>query len=361
MGVALRNDVAFRTHNFNFLKESIVIEKNWQGLIKPNTLDIKLGQDVGREARILVEPLERGFGVTLGNALRRVLLSSLQSAAVSAVQIDGVVHEFTSIEGVREDVTNIVLNLKGLAVRMHSEGPRRLLLKKSGAGSVTGADIEESADVEILNPDHVICTLNADADIRMELTITTGKGYHQANANREDDSAIGLIYIDALYSPVRRVSYKIEDSREGQVLDYDRLIMDIETNGAVSPEDALAWAARILQDQLKVFVNFEEPEGSVSQDDKPELSYSPMLLRKVDELELSVRSANCLKNDSLKYIGDLVKKTEAQMLRTPNFGRKSLNEIREVLATMGLSLGMDVPGFPPENITELAKKYSDYT
>lgn len=337
-----------------------MIEKNWQELIRPMNPEIIPGRDPIRNATITAEPLETGFGMTLGNALRRVLLSSLQGAAVTAIQIDGIVHEFTSIPGVLEDVTNIVLNVKGLAVRMHSEGPKRLLLKKDTAGPVTGADIEETADVEILNPDHVICTLDEGANVRMELTVSTGKGYVAAADNRPEDAPIGLISIDALYSPVKRVAYRVENTREGQVLDYDKLLIDLETNGAVTPEDAIAVAARILQDQFQVFVNFDDPESAKRDDDKPELDFNPALLRKVDELELSVRSANCLKNDNIVYIGDLIQKSEAEMLRTPNFGRKSLNEIKEVLAVMGLHLGMDAPNWPPENIEELAKKYDDH-
>lgn len=338
-----------------------MIEKNWQELIRPINPDIEPGRDPQRQASIIAEPLERGYGMTLGNALRRVLLSSLQGAAVTAVQIDGVVHEFTSIPGVREDVTNIVLNLKGLSVRMHAEGPKRLLLKKSGGGVVTGADIEETADVEILNPEHVICTMDEGADLRMEITVNTGKGYVAASESRPEDAPIGMISVDALYSPVKRVAYRVEGTREGQVLDYDKLIIDIETDGTVTPEDAIAFAARILQDQFQVFVNFDDPEDIGRGEEKPELDFNPALLRKVDELELSVRSANCLKNDNIVYIGDLIQKSEAEMLRTPNFGRKSLNEIKEVLAAMGLHLGMDAPNWPPENIEELAKKYdSDF-
>lgn len=337
-----------------------MIEKNWQELIRPINPEVEPGRDPEKQATIIAEPLERGFGMTVGNALRRVLLSSLQGAAVTSIQIDGVVHEFTSIPGVREDVTNIVLNMKGLAVRMHSEGPKRLLLKKSGAGPVTGADIEETADVEILNPDHVICTMDDGTDLRMELTVNTGKGYVAASELRPEDAPIGLISIDALYSPVTRVTYRVEDTREGQVLDYDKLLIDVETNGAVTPEDAIAVAARILQDQFQVFVNFDDPEDIGRGEEKDELDFNPALLRKVDELELSVRSANCLKNDNIVYIGDLILKSEAEMLRTPNFGRKSLNEIKEVLAAMGLHLGMDAPNWPPENIEELAKKYDDH-
>ncbi|ODA68327.1 DNA-directed RNA polymerase subunit alpha [Methyloligella halotolerans] len=309
---------------------------------------------------VVAEPLERGFGVTLGNALRRILLSSLQGAAVTSVHIDGVLHEFSSIPGVRDDVTDIVLNIKGIAVRQHSEGIKRMMLKKEGPGVATAGDIETGADVEILNPDHVICTLDEGASIRMEFTTALGKGYVPSEQNRPDDAPIGFIPVDSLFSPVRKVSYKVEHTREGQVLDYDKLTMDIETDGSVKPEDAVALAARILQDQLSVFVNFEEPKKEQAPETPPELVFNAALLKKVDELELSVRSANCLKNDNIVYIGDLIQKTEAEMLRTPNFGRKSLNEIKEVLAGMGLHLGMDVPDWPPENIEELAKRFEDH-
>ncbi|GGE51542.1 DNA-directed RNA polymerase subunit alpha [Marinicauda pacifica] len=338
-----------------------MIEKNWQELIRPMKPEVTPGYDSSRLAKIIAEPLERGFGMTLGNALRRVLLSSLQGAAVTAVQIDGVVHEFSSIPGVREDVTDIVLNLKQVALRMHAEGPKRLTLKKTGPGEVTAGDIEEVADIEVINKDHVICTLDQGAEVRFVLTVTTGKGYVPADRNRPEDAPIGYIGVDALYSPVKRVAYKVENTREGQVLDYDKLTLDIETNGAVTPEDAVAYAARILQDQFQIFVNFEEPsEARGPEEETPELDFNPALLKKVDELELSVRSANCLKNDNIVYIGDLIQKSEAEMLRTPNFGRKSLNEIKEVLAQMGLHLGMEAPNWPPENIEDLAKKYEDH-
>jgi DNA-directed RNA polymerase subunit alpha len=336
-----------------------MLEKNWQELIKPQKLEVQPGFDPQRKATIVAQPLERGFGLTLGNALRRILMSSLQGAAVTSVQIDGVVHEFSSIPGVREDVTIIILNIKQLALRMHVDGPKRLTLKKQGPGVVTAGDIQETADIEILDKDHVICTLDEGADLRMEFTVQTGKGYVPADRNRPEDAPIGLIPVDSLYSPVRRVSYRVENTREGQVLDYDRLILDIETNGAVSPEDAAAYAARILQDQLQIFVNFEEPQAESGQEKEEELLFNAALLKKVDELELSVRSANCLKNDNIVYIGDLIQKTEGEMLRTPNFGRKSLNEIKEVLASLGLHLGMDVPDWPPDNIEELARKFED--
>ena len=336
-----------------------MIERNWQDLIRPEKPQIELGSDKQRKARMVAEPLERGFGVTLGNSLRRVLLSSLQGAAVTSVQIDGVVHEFSSLEGVREDVVDIILNIKQLALRMHTDGPKRMTLKATGPGSVTAGDIEAPSDIEILNKDLVICTLDEGASVRMEFTVHIGKGYVSAEQNRPEDAPIGLIAVDSLYSPVKRVAYRVEPTRQGQSLDYDRLVLELETNGAVSPVDAVAYAARILQDQLQLFITFDEPKKKVIDETKPELPFNPALLKKVDELELSVRSANCLKNDNIVYIGDLIQKTEGEMLRTPNFGRKSLNEIKEVLTGMGLHLGMDVPNWPPENIEDLAKKFED--
>lgn len=336
-----------------------VLQKNWQDLIKPTKLEIIPGRVREKQATVVAEPLERGFGMTLGNALRRVLLSSLQGAAITTVHIDGVLHEFSSIPGVREDVTNIVLNIKEIALRVHSEGVKRMVLKKEGPGQVKASDIEATSEVEILNPDHVICTLDQGASIRMEFTASMGKGYVPAERNRPDDAPIGLIPVDSLYSPVKKVSYKVENTREGQILDYDKLTMTVETDGSVTAEDAVALAARILQDQLAVFINFEEPKKAIEETKHPELAFNAALLKKVDELELSVRSANCLKNDNIVYIGDLIQKTEAEMLRTPNFGRKSLNEIKEVLASMGLHLGMEVPNWPPENIEDLAKRFED--
>ncbi|MGH6814228.1 MAG: DNA-directed RNA polymerase subunit alpha [Hyphomicrobiaceae bacterium] len=336
-----------------------VLQRNWQTLIKPSKLAITPGREDSRMATLVAEPLERGFGMTLGNALRRVLLSSLQGAAIKTVQIDGVLHEFSSIPGVREDVTNIILNIKDIALKVHSDGVKRMVLKKEGRGVVKAGDIETGSEVDVLNPDHVICHLDQGASIRMEFTADIGKGYMPADRNRPDDAPIGLIPIDSLYSPVKKVSYKVENTREGQILDYDKLTMTVETDGALRAEDAVALAARILQDQLAVFVNFEEPKKPVEEKTHPELSFNAALLKKVDELELSVRSANCLKNDNIVYIGDLIQKTEAEMLRTPNFGRKSLNEIKEVLNNMGLHLGMEVPNWPPDNIEELAKRFED--
>ena len=340
-----------------------VIAKNWTELKKPNRLETRVGGDNRRKAIFVAEPLERGFGLTLGNALRRVLLSSLQGAAVTAIKIDGVLHEFSSLTGVREDVTDIVLNIKQIAIRMQGDQPKRLHLSATGPGEVTAGQIATTGDIEIMNPDLVICTLDEGATLNMELTVEAGKGYVPASANRPPDAPIGLVPVDALYSPVRQVAYKVENTRVGQELDYDKLTMNVETDGTLTPDDALAYAARILQDQLQLFVNFEEPStapqvthaaGPIEVDDTAALNR--YLLKKVDELELSVRSANCLKNDNIIYIGDLVQKTESEMLRTPNFGRKSLNEIKEVLSSMGLRLGMEIPGWPPENIEEMAKK-----
>lgn len=336
-----------------------MIQKNWQELIKPTKLEVVPGIDSSRRATIVAEPLERGFGLTLGNGLRRVLLSSLQGAAVTAIQIDGVLHEFSSVAGVREDVTDMILNIKSMGLRMEAEGPKRMTLNVEGPGEVTAGMIDTGADIEVMDPDLVICHLDEGAKLSMEFTVSTGKGYVAATANRSDDNPIGLIPIDALFSPVRKVSYKVDNTRVGQVTDHDKLSLDVTTNGSVTPEDAVALAARILQDQLQLFINFEEPEAAIKEEAKDELPFNKNLLRKVDELELSVRSANCLKNDNIIYIGDLVLKTEADMLRTPNFGRKSLNEIKEVLAQMGLHLGMEIPAWPPENIEELAKKLED--
>ena len=336
-----------------------MIHKNWAELIKPTQLDVKPGNDPARRATVVAEPLERGFGLTMGNALRRVLMSSLQGAAITSVQIDNVLHEFSSVAGVREDVTDIILNLKGVSLRMEVEGPKRLSINAKGPGVVKAGDISDSSGIEILNREHVICHLDEGADLFMELTVNSGKGYVAAEKNKPEDAPIGLIPIDAIYSPVKKVSYDVQPTREGQVLDYDKLTMKVETDGSITPDDAVAFAARILQDQLGIFVNFDEPESASRADDDDGLEFNPLLLKKVDELELSVRSANCLKNDNIVYIGDLIQKTEAEMLRTPNFGRKSLNEIKEVLAGMGLHLGMEIPAWPPENIEDLAKRYED--
>ena len=336
-----------------------MIEKNWQELQKPENIEIKASEYNPRQAVVSMGPLERGFGITLGNSMRRVLLSSLQGAAITSIQVQGVVHEFSSVPGVREDVTDLVLNIKSVCVSMSSEGPKRLRLQADGPTVVTAGMISESAGVEIMNPDHVLCHLDKGGSLAMELTVESGKGYVPASQNRSEDSPIGLIPVDAIFSPIRQVAYKVENERVGQITDYDRLLLTIETDGSVTPEDAVAYSARILQDQLQPFINFDEPQLESPEEDTDNFPFNRNLLRKVDELELSVRSANCLKNDNIVYIGDLVQKTESEMLRTPNFGRKSLNEIKEVLKVMNLELGMDIESWPPENIEELVKRMDE--
>ena len=332
--------------------------KNWKAMIKPGKLDIQLSDDKSY-AKIIAEPLERGYGLTLGNSLRRILLSSIRGAAVTAIQIDGVLHEFSSIKGVREDVTDIVLNVKSLALKSNIEGTKKLILDAKGPGEIKASDITEVTDIEILNPDLVICNLDEKTHFHMEMTVGNGKGYVSADMNKPDEPPLGLIPIDSLFSPVKKVSYSISTAREGKTLDYDKLTMEVETNGSISAEDAVAYSARIFQDQLGMFVNFDEPQEVIVREKPSEPEFNKNLLRKVDELELSVRSMNCLKNDNITYIGDLVQKSEGEMLRTPNFGRKSLNEIKEVLNTMSLYLGMEIPNWPPDNIAEMSKKLEE--
>ena len=332
--------------------------KNWKSLIKPGKLDVQLSEDKAY-AKIIAEPLEKGYGLTLGNSLRRILLSSIRGTAVTAIQIDGVLHEFTSIKGVREDVTDIVLNVKSLALKGSSDSSKKLILDAKGPGEIKASDITPVADIQILNPELVICHLDENTNFHMEMTVGNGKGYVSADMNKPEEPPLGLIPIDSLFSPVKKVSYSISTAREGKALDYDKLIMEVETNGSVSAEDAVAYSARIFQDQLGMFVNFDEPQEVIVREKSSEPEFNRNLLRKVDELELSVRSMNCLKNDNIIYIGDLVQKSEGEMLRTPNFGRKSLNEIKEVLNGMSLYLGMEIPNWPPENIAELSKKLEE--
>ena len=338
--------------------QKIANDKNWKALIKPSKVDVKT-HDSKSIATITAEPLEKGYGLTIGNSLRRIMLSSIRGSAVTAIQIDGVLHEFSSIKGVREDVTDIVLNVKSLALKSHSEGPKKLILDASGPGEIKANKIMENPDIEILNPDFTICNLDEGTKFHMELTVNSGKGYVPANLNKIKDPPLGLIAIDSLFSPVKKVSYSVSTAREGKALDYDKLTLEIETNGSIAADDALAYAARIFQDQLSMFVNFDEPKEAIPQQKPVEPEFNKNLLKKVDELELSVRSMNCLKNDNIIYIGDLVQKTESEMLRTPNFGRKSLNEIKEVLGGMSLYLGMEVPNWPPENIAELSQKLEE--
>jgi len=338
--------------------QDTIIDKNWKSLIKPSKLSIKSSEDKS-VFTLAAEPLEKGFALTIGNALRRILLSSIQGAAITAIQIDGVLHEFSSIKGVREDVTDIVLNLKSLPLKIMSDGPKKLILDVTGPGEIKAKDIQPNPEVTILNPDLVICNLDENTKFHMELIANTGKGYCPAEKNKMDDAPLGLIAIDSLFSPVKKVSYTVENAREGKSLDYDKLVMEVETDGSIPGEDAVAFAARIFQEQMSLFINFEEPKVVEKKPQITEPEFNKNLLKKVDELELSVRSMNCLKNDNVVYIGDLVQKTEPEMLRTPNFGRKSLNEIKEVLNSMSLYLGMEIPNWPPDNIAELSKKLEE--
>lgn len=335
------------------------IQKNWQTLIRPFKLDLKTTDPSEFSGTVVAEPLEKGFGLTIGNALRRVLLSSLQGAAATTVKFDNAVHEFTTIEGVTEDIPEIILNIKGLCFKKTSESTARVSMNVSKAGPVYAKDLELPADVEILNPEAFICTLEANATLKFELSVENGKGYVPASANRNDELPVGVIPIDSWFSPVRKVAYKVENTRVGQITNYDKLILYVETNGSMKPEDAVAIAARILQDQLQQFINFDEPEEMVVEKQEVDLPFNRNLLRRVEELELSVRSANCLKNENIVYIGDLVQKTEQEMLKTPNFGRKSLNEIKAVLSEMGLDLGMNIPDWPPEDVDALTKKIEE--
>ena len=340
------------------METSNIIDKNWKSLIKPEKLDITSNNDK-TVAKVIAEPLEKGFGQTIGNSLRRILLSSIQGAAVTAIQIDGVLHEFSSIKGVREDVTDIVLNVKSLAIKSTAKSSKKIILDVKGPKEVKAKDITLVPEIEILNPEQTICNLDEKTNFHMELIVNNGKGYVSAKQNKSEDSPLGLIAIDSLFSPVKKVSFSVENAREGSALEYDKLLMKIETNGTVNAEEAVAYSARIFQDQLAMFVNFEDPKEIIKESKPSEPEFNRNLLKRVEELELSVRSMNCLKNDNIIYIGDLVQKTEPEMLRTPNFGRKSLNEIKEVLNTMSLYLGMEIPNWPPENIAEMSRKLEE--
>ena len=321
--------------------------KNWQELIKPKKLDIVLSEASRRVATVVAEPLERGFGQTLGNSLRRVLLSSLQGAAITAVKIDGALHEFQTLPDVVEDVTDIVLNLKEVLLRMHTNEQKTLRIEVEGPKEVKAGDIIADDQVEILNPGHHICTLSEGGKLRMEMICRRGRGYVPAVNNKNPGDPIGTVPIDALFSPIRKVNYQVTNARVGQVTDYDKLSLEVWTDGSVTPQDAVAYAAKIIKEQLTVFINFDETEEPViAEAPKEEAKLNENLFRSVDELELSVRSANCLQQANIKTIGDLVQRTEAEMLKTKNFGRKSLKEIKEILAEMGLSLGMKLEGWP---------------
>ncbi len=327
------------------MTQSTLPARNWRDLIRPKTVPVDQGSLTANYGKFVCEPLERGFGITLGNSLRRVLLSSLQGAAITAVKIDGALHEFTSVPDVVEDVTEIILNLKEVVVKAHTARTQVVRIDKEGPCEVTAADIQVSDQIDVLNPDHVICTVAKGGRFAAELTVNVGRGYVPADKNKVPGMAIGTIPIDALFSPIRKVNYTVTNARVGQVTDYDKLTLEVFTNGAVTPEDSVAFAAKILKDQLTIFINFEEEEEVV----EPESEDEPLnenLFRSVEELELSVRSANCLQNANIHLIGELVQKTEAEMLKTKNFGRKSLKEIKEILADMGLSLGMKIDNWP---------------
>lgn len=327
------------------------IHRNWRDLIKPKRLVVDKESLTPSYGRFFAEPLERGFGITIGNALRRVLLSSLQGAAVTSVRIEGALHEFTSIPGITEDVADIILNVKDVLIKMESYEQKTLRVDKKGPAQVRAADIEVPDGISILNPDLLIATVGEDGHLKVEMTCRKGRGYVQAEANKTANMPIDAIPIDAIFSPVKKVNYHVTNARVGQRTDYDRLIIEVTTDASVSPEDAVAYAAKIIKDQLSIFINFEEDqEPEIVVEPEPQEKFNENLLRTVDELELSVRSANCLANANIKYIGDLVQKTESEMLKTKNFGRKSLKEIKEILSEMGLSLGMKLDSWPPKEL-----------
>jgi DNA-directed RNA polymerase subunit alpha len=316
----------------------------WKGFQRPKRLEVERETLTATFGRFHAQPFERGFGTTIGNALRRILLSSIEGAAITAVKIEGVLHEFSAIPGVVEDSTDIILNLKQIPLRVHSDHPETLTLTAEGPGTIKAGDIQLTSNVELLNPDLPVCTLSEEGRITMELRVQRGRGYVSADRNFDEDLGIGYIPLDSVHSPVRKVNYRVEDARLGQITDYDKLILEVWTNGAVSPQDAVALAAKLLKDHMAIFINFEEaPEEDLDFASSEDERLVDQFNRSVDELELSVRSYNCLKNANIKTIGDLVTRTEAEMLKTKNFGRKSLNEIKDILAEMGLSLGMEVP------------------
>ena len=329
------------------------LAKNWRDLIKPRKLEVDQDSLRPTYGKFVAEPLERGFGTTLGNSLRRVLLSSLQGAAITALKIDGVDHEFSTVPEVVEDVTDIVLNLKEVLLRMHTNDQKTIRIEVEGPKEVKAGDIIADDQVEILNPGHHICTVSEGGKLRMEMTCRRGRGYVPAAANKVAGAPIGTIPVDSLFSPVRKVNYQVTNARVGQVTDYDRLSLEVWTDGSVSPQDAVAYAAKIIKEQLTVFINFDETEEPAPvETPKEEAKLNENLFRSVDELELSVRSANCLQQANIRTIGDLVQRTEAEMLKTKNFGRKSLKEIKEILAEMGLSLGMKLENWPPKAATQ---------
>jgi len=324
-----------------------LVARNWRQLIRPRRLEQEDEQTQQSYGRFWCEPLERGFGQTLGNSLRRVLLSSLQGAAITSVRINGVLHEFSTIPGVLEDVADVILNIKEVRLSLHAEGPKIVRVRKSGAGEILAGDlVSDDQTIEVLNPDQKVATLTGEADVDLECTVDLGKGYRLADGNKDEDQPIGTIPVDSIFSPVRRVNYTVTPARVGRETDFDRLNLEVWTDGSVAPADAVAYGAKILKDQLSIFINFEEPtEMAAPSLEEPE-PLNPNLYHSVDEMELSVRSANCLQNANIRFVGELVQRTEAEMLKTKNFGRKSLNEIKEVLGSMDLHLGMVLESFP---------------
>ena len=333
-----------------------ILKESWQMLSVPSNVVVKDGIDPMKNATIIMEPFERGFGNTLGNALRRVLLSSIAGFAPTSIKIDGVLHEYGVVSGVKEDVTSIIMNVKSLVVNKPDSSSCVLKISSNKPGPLMAGSIEASNGIEIINKDLVICTLNKDSKIDMQINVECGKGYVTADQNKKSESSIGVIFLDAMFSPIRRVSYKVENARVGQITDYDKLIMEIDTNGTITPQDALGVAAKIIQEQLEIFVNFDVSKIlDLKKDVGSEPEFNKNLLKTIDELELSVRSYNCLKNENITYVGDLVMRTEAEMLKTSNFGRKSLNELKENLKSMGLTFGAKLTNWPPKNIEELSK------
>jgi DNA-directed RNA polymerase subunit alpha len=331
------------------------MQKSWKDLIRPKRLEVEKETLTPFYGKFTAEPFERGFGITIGNSLRRILLSSLQGAAITSVKIDGVLHEFSAIPGAKEDITEIILNLKEVRLKLHTEGPKTIRVKAEGPKVLKAGDIITGDAVEILNPDHYIATLSRDGKLSMEMVVKVGRGYVPAERNKEESQPIGTVPMDSIFSPIKKVNYTIANARVGQITDYDKLTMEVWTDGSLNPEEAVAHAAKILKDQLSIFITFEEEEEaemSYSEDEEEKEAFNENLLRSVDELELSVRSANCLKHANIKLIGDLVQKTEAEILATKNFGRKSLNEIKEILSEMGLSLGMKLDNWPPKKSEE---------
>jgi DNA-directed RNA polymerase subunit alpha len=330
------------------------MQKSWKDLIRPKRLEVEKETLTPLYGKFTAEPFERGFGITIGNSLRRILLSSLQGGAITSLKVDGVLHEFSTIPGTKEDITEIILNLKEVRLKLHTEGPKTIRVKAEGPKVLKAGDMLTGDSVEILNPDHYIATLSRDGKLSMEMVVKTGRGYVSAERNKEEGQPIGTIPMDAIFSPIRKVNYTVTNARVGQITDYDKLILEVWTDGSLSPEEAVAHAAKILKDQLSIFITFEEEEEEMSypEDEEQKEAINENLVRSVDELELSVRSANCLKHANIKLIGDLVQKTEAEILATKNFGRKSLNEIKEILSDMGLGLGMKLDNWPPKKSEE---------